>query len=373
MADHDRTSEPPDDPFLERRLATLAVLPVAARPSIAALAERPVEDDEVAVPRSTGAGHRRSHRSWLLAGAAAAALLVLVSVAAVVRSQDAEIAATTTTELAGLEYWSTSVTEAGVDRPIEVVGAPPGSARIKLEFEADRIVATATCNTLNAAYTVEGDRLVLGEVGSTQANCVSPLWEQDDWLRGFLTSAPTLRLEGHRLTLTSGDTVIELVVREVADPNRSLAGTRWRPVQIVDGPSVASVPPSLAFVELTDRGTTITGAIVYGAVGHDGCNGFGGTIEVVGDRFGAFALESTLMGCPESHRDAMAVLGPGATFRIEGAELTVTAADGARSVIFQGFGPAIVDPGPEPEPEPERPPGTDAPGTTVASDRPPGD
>ena len=354
----------PDDPFLERRLATLSALPVPERPTVDQLMSRGA--DGVVAEGTVDPGRRRSsHRSWLLAVAAAAVVLVLVSTAAVLRSEDAQIASGgMAAKLAGQEYWSTSVTEAGVERPVEGVGALPGSARITLVFEGDQIRATATCNTLNAAYTVEANRLLLREIGSTQKNCVSPVWEQDEWLQRVLASGPSLVLDGHRLTLSSGTTVIEMLDRAVADPDRPLAGTQWDLDSVVRGALVSSPPMPNAWMVLTDDGTT-----TWRITGSDGCNSFGGTIQVDGDNIGPSEVLTTQVACPGMNEDPdpVVVLDGGATYVIEGAELRITKSDQALIYRADDAGPpntetTIPAPGVDGN---EATQGTVAPGVTV--------
>ncbi|TVR26401.1 MAG: META domain-containing protein [Ilumatobacter sp.] len=59
--------------------------------------------------------------------------------------------------------------------------------------------------------------------------CEDALMDQDTWLAGLLTGSPAVALDADELVLTSADgvTVVTMLDREVADPDRPLEVTRW--------------------------------------------------------------------------------------------------------------------------------------------------
>jgi heat shock protein HslJ len=117
-------------------------------------------------------------------------------------------------------FLSESVTERGVDRPL-IAGTP-----IRLAFGTDGgVTLTAGCNTLGSDVDITEDRLVVGELSSTEIGCDQPRHDQDSWLAGILAADPGYTLDGDHLTLTSGPTTIALLDRRVADPDRPLEGT----------------------------------------------------------------------------------------------------------------------------------------------------
>lgn len=354
---------PPDDPFLERRLTTLGALPVPDRPSIDDLAGRPITGEDSQLPATTAAGsaddgRRRSHRLWVLSGAAAAVLLVVISIAAVVRSQDADVASGPAASLAGREFRSVSVTEDGAPR-VEPQGTTGSPVEVILRFDPDgeSLGASAGCNILTASYAIEDNQLLVDDgVGTTQMACFGPIAGQDAWLGGILMTSPTLALDGDRLTLTSGTTVIELVDRNAADPDRPLVGSRWLLESVVEGESVASAGETAAYLRFTEEDSDTMGSDTLSFDGDDGCSGFGGTVEVVDDQFGMMERFSEVDGCPDEdvilRADAFAAtFGPGATYEIEGSTLTIT--NGARQLVFRA--------------EPEQPDVTEVPTLTPTS------
>lgn len=81
--------------------------------------------------------------------------------------------------------------------------------------------------------TAAGELLTAGTVwinglGSTAVGCRPPLRDQEEWLKTFLTSKPSWRLNGDELTLTAGGTTITLLDGKVAEPDFPLDGIRWK-------------------------------------------------------------------------------------------------------------------------------------------------
>jgi heat shock protein HslJ len=195
--------------------------------------------------------------------------------------------------------------------------------RIQLSFNDGNLGATAGCNSLGAPYSLDGDTLVTEGQGMTQTEigCDPPRHDQDEWLSGFLTSRPTVALSDSALTLTSQATTIELVDREVADPDRPLVGTTWRVDTIIDGEAASSVPdegdvtlrfPTDETFEASSEGcTSVTGEMTLGPQ----------TIT-----FGDVTVDD--IACPSPWAETLEVIGAGeTTYRIEAARLTIEAVD----------------------------------------------
>ena len=176
----------------------------------------------------------------------------------------------------------------------EVVGFDlvPGS-EIRLTFEGDRIGAAGGCNQLSSTWALEGDvapKLVVGDMASTMMACEpATLIDQDTWLSSFLTSDPTVALDGDTLTLTVGQSAITLV----EEPDQTLEGPTWTFDSILSADAVTSVavarPPTLTFA----------GGRWQVAV-DTGCNTGSGTYEATATEitFGPIAL--TRIACDDA-------------------------------------------------------------------------
>ncbi|MEU8223690.1 META domain-containing protein [Kribbella sp. NPDC048915] len=138
----------------------------------------------------------------------------------------------------GKAYLSTAVLEGRESR--ELV---PGT-RIQLEFERvpnqnadgprvyDVVRAHAGRNRMTVAVAA-GQLLIQGTLhidgfGGTAIRSQPPLRDQEEWLKAFLMSRPSWRLNGDELTLNADGTTITLLDRRIAEPDLPLDGTRWK-------------------------------------------------------------------------------------------------------------------------------------------------
>ena len=185
--------------------------------------------------------------------------------------------------LDGTEWLSTGVTEDGADRPL-VEGT-----RIRLAFADGQLSASAGCNSIGGDYRIDDGLLVFEGGGMTEMGCDEERHAQDDWLFSFLGSHPAIAREGDKLTLTSGDVVVALQDREVAEPDVPLTGTTWTVDTLVSGDAASSVPDgALATLVFTDQGRV---EVVTG------CNGGTGTYEATDHTLRIGDVEQTLIGC----------------------------------------------------------------------------
>src|SRR5262249_3091604 len=104
---------------------------------------------------------------------------------------------------------------------------PVPDTQLSVSFDDGEIFVSAGCNSQGGPFRLRGGRLELEGLGTTDIGCIQALAAQDDWLAHFLTSKPQLTLHGDQLTLESGVATLVLLDREVADPDRPLAGPAW--------------------------------------------------------------------------------------------------------------------------------------------------
>jgi len=218
--------------------------------------------------------------------------------------------------LDGRTFDSTSVTVSGAARPL----AKP----IMITFEGDVLRASPGCNLSGGHFTLDGDRLEMGDMDSTVMACAdAALMDQDDWFGSLFDAPVALALDGDQLTLTSGDTVIVLLDHQNVDPDRPLVGTTWVLESINDGPTASSVPSGVrAMMRLPDTSTVTWGA----------CNGLRATVlSIEPTTFVLGEVVSTTMACSDEKNQVEKamnqVLEGTVTYAIDGPVLHVVKGD----------------------------------------------
>lgn len=221
--------------------------------------------------------------------------------------------------LDGRQFLSTGVTLGGA--PFALVP----NTRIRLTFDANSLGGSAGCNIFGGTYVLDGNRIVWTGGGMTEMGCDDPRHAQDDWLTAFLASGLTYVLNGNDLTLTSGDTVITLLDREVAEPDQPLAGPTWLLSSlIIGGDAVTYVPGNVA------------ASMTFHADGsvdiHFGCNSGGGKYAVDGDTIAFADLIQTKMACAGNAGQVESAVidvltGGPLTFTVDAGSLTIQAAN----------------------------------------------
>jgi heat shock protein HslJ len=220
--------------------------------------------------------------------------------------------------LDGRTFLSASVSEGGKARVLA-----PGT-RIRIGFSSGRVTASAGCNLLGGAYRLAGGRLLVEQLATTDMGCDPARHEQDAWLATFLEGGPAVRLAGDDLSLEREATIVQLVDRRVADPDRPLVGTTWKVESIIRGASVSSVPQDVvaSFLFQSDGQVRV----------ETGCNAGGGSYVVDGTSLRLSAVALTKRACSgpagELERAVVALLGAeGVGFVIEASALTLSAGD----------------------------------------------
>lgn len=227
--------------------------------------------------------------------------------------------------LAGRTFLSESVTRDGVPHPL-VAGT-----RIRLAFgDAGTFTASAGCNTMSGSVDVEDARIVVGGLAMTEMGCDPERHEQDAWLAAFLGAGPAYELEGDRLRLSGrggdrGGTVIELLDREVADPDRALVGTEWRLDGIVEGDAVSSVPGQLTATLVFEAARLV--------VEVEGCDGGSAAVEIGEATIRVAAWNPADLGCGRGVSKSVAskitrALDGEVAWEVEASSLTVSHPDG---------------------------------------------
>lgn len=191
----------------------------------------------------------------------------------------------------------------GAPRPAGeyVVDGPPApfdeGDRVEISFTDDGLAFTTGCNGHQSDSATWTDGVVrAGGFSATEMGCPGDGNDEDAWLATFLSSSPTITIDGTDVRLATADAELWLVpADEVAPPEGedvALEGTRWRLTGIEerDGDAVGMlmVPPRLgAWVEIGD------GEIRFGT----GCNTGGGEVTLEGDTLRLRRTVLSQVGC----------------------------------------------------------------------------
>lgn len=199
-------------------------------------------------------------------------------------------------------------------------------------FEDGQVNGNASCNRFFGEYTVDGETLTVGALGSTMMACVDDaLMQQEAAFLANLQAAATYTIAGDRLSIANADGVVTLTF--VAGEPTPLVGTTWTATSINNG--------NEAVVGLI-ADTTITATFGEDGTlsGSAGCNTFTTGYTLDGDSLTIEMPASTMMMCEapeglmEQETQFLNALPTTATYELDGAALTLRTADGAMVATF---------------------------------------
>lgn len=228
------------------------------------------------------------------------------------------------TALGGRSFVATSVTVDGTERPL-VEGT-----ELRVDLQDGSLGMSAGCNRMAVGYSIEGSTLVTdGEVAGTLMGCEPDLQAQDEWLGELLTRDVDVDLDGDRLVLTAGDTVVTLADAATTPLADGLVGPTWTLDTMVDGDMASSVPLGVtATVTFAPDGT-------YGV--DTGCNTGSGTYALDDAALQVDPPGLTRRGCQgdatQVERAVVTVLDGPIDARIEDRRLVLAHAGGT-SLLF---------------------------------------
>jgi len=201
---------------------------------------------------------------------------------------------------------------------------PVEGTTVRLSFEEGSIGFSAGCNIFGGTYSLQGDNLIVGDLGSTNIGCEQALAAQDDWLAEFITSSPTFDLDGNDLTLAGSDATLKFLDRRVADPDRPLIGSTWSINTLISGPGAQGGFPGEPTVNFDDQGELQV---------FTGCNTGTGEYSVMGQQLSLSAMAYTEVACSDAafaptSQHVENVFSDGTlSFEIEAARLTIMHGD----------------------------------------------
>jgi heat shock protein HslJ len=195
---------------------------------------------------------------------------------------------------------------------------------INVTFLADAMSVRGGCNSMNGGFQIGDGVLTAGPFAATMMACDQPLMDQDTWLNEFLSSLPTIELDGETLTLASGDTTMTL---DELQPS-ALVDTTWTVTGIVANEAVSSVPAdTTASITIAPDGSVAVNA---------GCNTGSGSVEITDTTLTFGPIATTKKMCPPEQMDleaaVLSVLQGEVGYTIDGDTLSLRSGDGADQI-----------------------------------------
>jgi heat shock protein HslJ len=217
----------------------------------------------------------------------------------------------------------------------------PFGVEITATFQAGQVTGSAGCNQYRAAYQLAQDTagiMRISQAATTLRACVDPpgVMEQEAAYLRALERVGRYAVVNDRLLLRTLEGAA--LVFYMPQPQRSLEGTEWVAINYNNGRD--------AVVSILG-GTEITATFAEGRVaGSAGCNRYtaGYTLGPDAGAISVSPAASTRMLCSEpagvmeQEGEYLAALQSAARYRIEGAQLILEQADGARAATFDARG-----------------------------------
>jgi heat shock protein HslJ len=224
-----------------------------------------------------------------------------------------------------------------------VLASVPEGVVVTLLLEDGGIGGSGGCNSYFGSYTLDGDAVTFGEIGSTLMACEPPAGDVEAAYFANLALVASWFSDGGSLTLldAQSDPVMRFLPGSAGPvaspiPTDSIEGPTWRlQEQAVDG-QLAALPD----------GATATLVLVGGqASGNGGCNDYFAEYTLDGPSLTFGEIGSTLMFCEGPGSDVetayFANLALVASWMSDGASLTLSDADGNALLVY-GSAPAAT-------------------------------
>ena len=211
-----------------------------------------------------------------------------------------------------------------------VVSVNP-AAPMTAVFTADgKVSGSAGCNSYTGGYQVDGNKIKIGPLATTQKACPQPIMEQETQFLKALQSSATWSIFNGVLGMRTAQDAMSVNFLPGAT-SAGLAGSNWKATGINNGKgAVESLPTG---VEVTAQFGT-DGRVS----GSSGCNTYSGPFQVDGDSIKIGPVISTMKACEgpamQTENLYLKALGNSTKWAMEGANLVLRDAAGAMQVTF---------------------------------------
>jgi heat shock protein HslJ len=197
---------------------------------------------------------------------------------------------------------------------------------VTVRFADGRVAGFSGCNLLMGSYTLDGTKLVLGQLAGTMMACPEPARStEDQFLRAF-SGTMQLVVEGNHLTLVPESGGDALLFEREAPPR--IEGVQWEVTGYNNGRQAVVGPIARTRLTLEFRDGQVSG--------DSGCNRFHGPFTVAGDALAIGPLATTRMACDDEtmvqEQQLLAALESAATWDIVQGMLDIHRADGERAL-----------------------------------------
>jgi heat shock protein HslJ len=216
-------------------------------------------------------------------------------------------------------------------RLTSINGEPvPAHVRTTLEFDTSNnsIGGTGGCNRYFGSFTLDGNALTFGGIGSTMMACADPDVDQTE-RDYFMTLDQTASYSLSEGTLSLMDASGTVILTFVVEEPLSLTATEWQVIAINNGNEavVSTLPDVPVTMNFGEDGSVS---------GQASCNNFTGTYTAEQNSMSFGPLATTMMMCEEEvmaqEAAFLAALANVTNFRQDGQTLTLFDANGARQV-----------------------------------------
>ena len=210
---------------------------------------------------------------------------------------------------------------------------PAGNGAPAVRFEGGRVSGFSGCNRFTGGYTVDRDRLTIGNLAGTMMACPEPAMALERAFLSSLTGGQAVNVDGKRLSLTpaSGGMPIQFEL----EPKLSLAGIDWEVTGYNNGRQAVVGPLVGTRLSITFKDGKVSGS--------SGCNNFHGPFKVDGNALSIGPLATTRKLCSAEgvmaqEREFIAALQTATTWAIDRGMLDVHRKDGERVLTANPVG-----------------------------------
>jgi heat shock protein HslJ len=213
--------------------------------------------------------------------------------------------------------------------PDTVLGVPATGITLTAAFDDRRLTGNSGCNSYNASYETNGDKLTIGPVAGTKMACGPAPTAVEQAYLARLELVASYGIDGGALTLF-GPARAALLVYEPSTGSEAIIGN-WTAINYFSGSAVQSVA----------NGSKPTAGFTAEEVSGDGgCNTFTGPVDVTATTIVMGPFASTLRACADpalQDQEAayLAALELARTYRVTGDRLELLRAGGGIAATFE--------------------------------------